>query len=47
MRAAKDVCSRKIVGYAIGSRMTSHLTDTALRTANETSSGWHGGGLLR
>jgi putative transposase len=31
--AVKDVCSRKIVGYAIGPRMTSHLADAALRTA--------------
>jgi putative transposase len=31
--AVKDVCSRRIVGYAIGPRMTSHLADAALRTA--------------
>ncbi len=31
--AVKDVCSRKIVGYAIGPRMTSQLADAALRTA--------------
>jgi putative transposase len=31
--AVKDVCSRKIVGYAIDARMTSHLADAALRTA--------------
>jgi putative transposase len=31
--AIKDVCSRKIVGYAIDARMTSHLADAALRTA--------------
>ena len=31
--AVKDVCSRRIVGYAIDARMTSHLADTALRTA--------------
>ena len=31
--AVKDVCSRRIVGYAIGPRMTSQLADAALRTA--------------
>jgi putative transposase len=31
--AVKDVCSRRIVGYAIDSRMTSQLADAALRTA--------------
>jgi putative transposase len=31
--AVKDVCSRKIVGYAIDARMTWHLADAALRTA--------------
>ena len=31
--AVKDVCSRKIVGYAIDARMTSHLADAALRNA--------------
>jgi putative transposase len=31
--AVKDVCSRRIVGYAIGARMTSQLADAALRTA--------------
>lgn len=31
--AVKDVCSRRIVGYAIGPRMTSQLADVALRTA--------------
>ena len=31
--AVKDVCSRRIVGYAIDARMTSHLADAALRTA--------------
>jgi putative transposase len=31
--AVKDVCSRRIVGYTIDSRMTSHLADAALRTA--------------
>jgi transposase InsO family protein len=31
--AVKDVCSRRIVGWAIGERMTSELADTALRTA--------------
>jgi transposase InsO family protein len=31
--AVKDVCSRRIVGWAIGARMTSELADTALRTA--------------
>jgi putative transposase len=31
--AVKDVCSRRIVGYAIGERMTSRLADAALRTA--------------
>lgn len=31
--AVKDVCSRRIVGYAIDARMTSRLADTALRTA--------------
>jgi putative transposase len=31
--AVKDVCSRRIVGWSIGPRMTSTLADTALRTA--------------
>jgi transposase InsO family protein len=31
--AIKDVCSRRIVGYALGERMTSQLTDAALRIA--------------
>jgi putative transposase len=31
--AVKDVCSRRIVGYAIDARMTSQLADAALRTA--------------
>src|SRR5690606_33968572 len=31
--AVKDVCSRRIVGWSIGPRMTSQLADTALRTA--------------
>ena len=31
--AVKDVCSRRLVGYAIGPRMTSQLADAALRTA--------------
>jgi putative transposase len=31
--AIKDVCSRRIVGYALGDRMTSQLADAALRTA--------------
>jgi transposase InsO family protein len=31
--AVKDVCSRRIVGYAIDDRMTSRLADAALRTA--------------
>jgi len=31
--AVKDVCSRRIVGYAIGPRMTARLADTALRIA--------------
>ena len=31
--AVKDVCSRRIVGYALEPRMTSHLADAALRTA--------------
>ena len=33
MCAVKDVCSRRIVSWAIGERMTSELADTALRTA--------------
>jgi putative transposase len=31
--AVKDVCSRRIVGYAIDARMTWHPADAALRTA--------------
>lgn len=31
--AVKDVCSRRIVGYAMGPRMTARLADAALRTA--------------
>jgi putative transposase len=31
--AIKDVCSRRIVGYALGERMTSQLADAALRIA--------------
>lgn len=31
--AVKDVCSRRIVGYAVGPRMTAQLADAALRTA--------------
>jgi putative transposase len=31
--AVKDVCSTRIVGYAIDPAMTSHLADAALRTA--------------
>jgi putative transposase len=31
--AVKDVCSRRIVGYALGPRPTSQLADAALRTA--------------
>lgn len=31
--AVKDVCSRRIVGWSIGHRMTAELADTALRMA--------------
>lgn len=31
--AIKDVCSNRIIGYAIGDRMTTRLATTALRTA--------------
>lgn len=31
--AVKDVCSRRIVGYAMGPRMTARLADAALRIA--------------
>lgn len=31
--AVKDVCSRRIVGWSIGPRMTAELADTALRVA--------------